>query len=248
MGAPSSFPRRIGYLLFAIGFLIGLWLLGGIVWANLEAGLLASGDVGENLSSLRCSLVVTPNEMARARVTLENPLDRPIDRFVRWRIAQRHVLLVDQFRDTASLQPGEKQTLERDVSPSSGVYGGRFLMVGVYVGSTYPLPAMEGSCGVWVIPVTWLDGMQILVFGNLAALLGMALGLLLVRRNPSGPGGVSGGAFATMLVIYVIGMGATLALRWWAIGGAAVLLMILLMVLWLLYRIDRDWLRVEPPL
>lgn len=248
MGAPSSFLRRIGYLLFAIGFLIGLWLLGGIVWANLEAGLLASGDVGENLSSLRCSLVVTPNEMARARVTLENPLDRPIDRFVRWRIAQRHVLLVDQFRDTASLQPGEKQTLERDVSPSSGVYGGRFLMVGVYVGSTYPLPAMEGSCGVWVIPVTRLDGMQILVFGNLAALLGMALGLLLVRRNPSGPGGVSGGAFATMLVIYVIGMGATLALRWWAIGGAAVLLMILLMVLWLLYRIDRDWLRVEPPL
>jgi hypothetical protein len=247
MHTSSPLRRRLGYLLFAIGFLAGLWLLAGIAWANLEASLFGSGDVGENLTSLRCSLLVTPDEMARAQVTLENPLDRPIERFVRWRIAQKHVLLSDEYRDTVSLQPGDKQTIERDVSPSSGVYGGRFLMVSVYVGSTYPLPALEGSCGVWVISIPWLSGMQLLILGNLIALLGMGLGLLLVRRNPSGPEGISGGAVASLLLIYIIGMGATIAFRWWAIGGGAALLMVLLMVLWLLYRLDQ-WGRVKPPI
>ena len=247
MHTSSALKRRLGYLLFAIGFLAGLWLLGGIAWANLESSLFGSGDVGDNLSSLRCSLIVTPNETAQARVTLENPLDRPIDRFVRWRIAQRHVLRVDEYRDTVSLQPGDKTTLERDVSPSSGVYGGRFLMLSAYVGSTYPLPALEGNCGIWVISIPWLTGIQILILVNLVALLGMGLGLLLVRRNPSGPEGISGGAFATMLLIYLVGMGATVLFRWWAIGGAAALLMLLMMVMWLLYRLDKDWLRVTPP-
>ena len=77
MHTSSALKRRLGYLLFAIGFLAGLWLLGGIAWANLESSLFGSGDVGDNLSSLRCSLIVTPNETAQARVTLENPLDRP---------------------------------------------------------------------------------------------------------------------------------------------------------------------------
>ena len=120
-------------------------------------------------------------------------------------------------------------------------------MLSAYVGSTYPLPALEGNCGMWVISIPWLTGIQILILVNLVALLGMGLGLLLVRRNPSGPEGISGGAFATMLLIYLVGMGATVLFRWWAIGGAAALLMLLMMVMWLLYRLDKDWLRVTPP-
>jgi hypothetical protein len=156
--------------------------------------------------------------------------------------------MVEQQRDTVTLKPGERKTLERNVSTASGVYGGRFLMVDAFVGSTYPLPAMEGACGVWVVSIPWLSGLQVLILGNLVALLGMGLGLLLVRRYSAGPEGVSGGAFALLLLSYVVGFGATLLFRWWVIGGVAILLMLLLMVLWLLYRIDRDWLRVKPPL
>ena len=240
--------RLMGYLLFFVGFLAGLWLLAGIAWANMEAGMFGAGNVGENLSSLRCSLLVTPAEMARAQVTLSNPLDRPIERFVRWRIAQRHVLLVERLRDSVSLLPGESKTLERDVSPSAGVYGGRFLMVSVFVGSTYPLPAQEGFCGVWVVNLPWLSGREILILANLLAFLGMGLGVFLVRRYAPGPEESSGAALALMLLIYAAGIGATVIFRWWAFGAAAALLMALLMVLWLLYRIDRDWGRVEPPL
>lgn len=243
----SSAWRRLGFVLFVIGFAAGLFLLGGIAWANLEASMFGSGDVGDNLSSLRCSLLVTPSEMARARVSLRNPLDRPITRFVRWRIAQRHILLVDEERDVVDLAPGEKKTVGRSLSPSSGVYGGRVLMVSAYVGGVYPLPALEGGCGVWVLHVPWLTGEFILILLNLLALAGMGLGLWLVRRNPSGPEGVSGGAFALLLFLYVAGMGAVLLFRWWAIGSAAALLMALLMGLWLLYRLDKSWSRVEPP-
>jgi hypothetical protein len=247
MNISSTTRRRLGFFLFAVGFISGVLLLGGIAWANLEASMFGSGDVGENLSSLRCSLLVTPDETAWAQVTLHNPLDRPITRFVRWRIAQRHILLADEERDVVELAPGEKKRVRRSLSPASGVYGGRVLMVSAYVGGVHPLPPLEGSCGVWALHIPWLTGDAILILANLIALAGMGLGLWLVRRNPSGPEGVSGGAFAMLLFLFVTGMGLVLLFRWWALGGAAALLMILLMGLWLLYRLDKTWSRVEPP-
>ncbi len=246
MKSPTR-TRRLGYLLFAIGFVSGLWLMGGIAWANLEASLFGSGDIGENLTSLRCSLLVTSNENARAQVTLSNPLDRPIERFVRWRVAQRHVLMVDESRDKVSLAPGAREKIVHEIAASEGVYGGRFLMINAFVGSTYPLPALDGSCGVWVISIPWLKGTILLILANMLAILGMGAGMWLVRSHPSGPEGATGGAFAMTLLIYAIGMGAILLFRWWVIGGLAALLMVALIVLWLLYRLDRDWGRVEPP-
>jgi hypothetical protein len=246
MKSPTR-ARRLGYLLFAIGFVVGLWLMGGIVWANLEASLFGSGDIGENLTSLRCSLLVTSTENAQARVTLSNPLDRPIKRFVRWRVAQRHLLLVDEQRDTVSLEPGAKENVVHEIAASEGVYGGRFLMVNAFVGSTYPLPALDGSCGVWVLSFPWMNGTLLLLLANLLAVIGMGAGMWLVRSHPAGPESASGGAFALTLLIYIIGMAAILLFRWWVIGGLATLLMTVLMVLWLLYRLDKDWGRVEPP-
>ncbi len=234
-------------ILFLIGFIAGAWLLGGIAWAGLEASLFDSGVTGDNLSSLRCSLVITPNESARAWIRLSNPLDRPIQQFVRWRLARRHILLVDEEKESVHLNPGDSMILQRWCEPSAGVYGGRFIMISAYVSSAYPIPAREGSCGVWVAPIPFLKGVHILILGSLLAVAGMGAGWIL-RRRPQASDNGSEGALAMMLTFFIIGMGSAWLFRWWVVAGLAELLMLLTLAVWLFQRIDQRWLQVKPPI
>ena len=247
MNKRARSQRRWGGLLFLIGFLAGAWLMGGIAWAGLEASLFDTGTVGENLSGLRCSLVITPDEPAFVHVTLNNPLDRPITRLVRWRVAQRHILLVEQEREGVTFQPGERKTLTRELSPDAGVYGRRFIMSSVYVGSAYPLPALEGSCGIWVVNIPHLNGIHILILGSLIAVAGMGAGFA-IRYRTRDPQQGSEGALALMLAFFVIGMAATWLFGWWMVAGLAELLMLLTLALWFFQRIDERWLQVKPPI
>ena len=243
----ASFQRRWGTILFLIGFFVGAWLLGGVTWANLEASLFDSGKVGDNLTTLRCSLIITPDEAAHARLTLQNPLDRPIKRFVRWRIAQRHLLLVDETKESVAQTPGERLVLEIALSPEHGVFGGRFLMVSVFVSSAYPLAALEGNCGTWIIDIPFLDGIHILILGGLFAVLGMTLGFWLRYRNRP-PERSSEGALLAMLAFFLAGMIAITFFTWWVLAGVMFLLMWLTLALWVFQRIDERWLQVKPPI
>ena len=238
---------RGGTLLFLIGFVAGAWLLGGIAWAGLEASLFDAGVAGEHLSSLRCSLVITPDESARAWIRLSNPLDRPIQQFVRWRLARRHILLVDEEKVSFSLEPAEKLILQHCCEPSAGVYGGRFVMISAYVSSAYPIPARAGSCGVWVVHIPRLKGVHILILGSLLAVAGMGAGWRLRGRTQASDNG-SEGALALMLAFFIIGMGSAWLFRWWVVAGLAELLMLLTLAVWLFQRIDQRWLQVKPPI
>jgi hypothetical protein len=247
MTAHARTLRRWGTLLFLIGYLVGVWLMGGIAWAGLEASLFDTGTVGENLPGLRCSLLITPDESATVRVTLTNPLDRPITRLVRWRVAQRHLLLVEQEREGVPFQPGERKTLERQLSPELGVFGGRFIMTSVFVGSAYPLPALEGSCGTWVVHIPYLDGIHILILGSLIAVLGMGTGFA-IRYRTRDPEKGSEGALGAILAFFVVGMAGVWLFGWWVVAGLGTLLMLLTLGLWVFQRIDERWLQVRPPI
>ena len=247
MSKKSRDRRRLGTLAFFIGFAVGVWLMGGLVWAGLEASLFDPDTVGERLPTLRCSLIITPDEPARASVTLDNPLDRPIKRLVRWRMAQRHILLMEQEREGVAIEPGQRITLARELSAEAGVYGGRVLMTSVFVGSAYPLPAMQGNCGTWILRVPLLKGQHILILATLIALLGMGLGLTL-RYRTRDPEKSSEGALAAILALFIIGMLTRGLLGWWAAAGLAELLMLLIMAVWLFQRIDERWLQVKPPI
>ena len=206
-----------------------------------------SGTVGEQLSSLRCSLLITPAEPARAWIRLDNPLDRPIRQFVRWRLARRHMLLVDEEKVPVRLKPGEKIIIQQRCEPSAGVYGGRFVMISAYVSGAHPIPAREGSCGVWVVHVPFLKGIHILILASLAAIGGMAAGIHLYRRARA-PDEDSGGALVLILALFLIGLGSAWLFHWWVVAGLAFLLMLLTLALWSFQRIDQRWLQVRPPI
>ncbi len=231
-GERTAVQRGLGLLLYLVGLGIGAALMGGIVWANLEARLFDPETVGERLTTLRCPLLVTPQEVATARVTVENPLDRPIRRRLRFRVAQGSVLLVEEEQILVPLEPGERRTFTWDVDPAQGVYGGRFLMVSAAVSGYPPLPARHGSCGTLVVPLSALQGIHILLLGNLLALGGMLLGLYLRgegwRRQQRLNAFDSG--LRILVGLYVLGMGTLLLGHWWALAGIALFLMGLILL------------------
>ena len=131
--------------------------------------------------------------------------------------------------------------------PSAGVYGGRFVMISAYVSSAYPMPAREGSCGVWVVHIPMLKGVHILILGSLIAALGMGAGFV-IRHRTRDPEGGSEGALAFILAAFLVGLAAVILFRWWVVAGLAVLLMVITLGLWTFQRIDQRWLQVKPPI
>ncbi|RME57073.1 MAG: hypothetical protein D6790_13875 [Caldilineae bacterium] len=241
-----------GLAIYIFGFIIGLLLLGGMAWANLEASFFdpwASLTADAKLESMTCPLLVTPGEKVTVQATLANPLDRPIRRLVRVHIPQRFITLLDEEETWLDFQPGEEKRLQWPVSTESGVYGGRFLMVSVYASGYTPIPAQEARCGIWVVPLPFLNGTAILVLGNLLAVAGMVGGLWL-RRGLWRPGRRANrldSGLQVLFLLYVVGMAALLIGRWWFISAAAAAFMIVIAATLLLRWAEDVWLREPGP-
>ncbi|NPA27130.1 MAG: hypothetical protein GXO36_05995 [Chloroflexi bacterium] len=219
------------------GAILGFTFLLGMAWVNFEARMFYPADMftpgrkRSRLRSLRCPLVVARDETAVIRFTLSNPLPRPIRRIARITVAHKHVLLVDQERIIIDLGPHEKQTIQRAIPPSQGVYGGWMLLVSVYVARTPPLDPSLNDCGTLVLPIQGVPGWVIVLLWN-----GLALGLMLWgwrRIDPDTRG------FATLLVgMYLVGLIALVLFRGWVVAASVAALALFAMLLQGLQRLE----------
>jgi hypothetical protein len=175
----SSKPGLIlSAILYMIGLFVGISFLGLYVWANIEASLFdpaLSGD--ESLRALQCPMIITEEEIAVIRVSLNNPLDRDINRLVRLRISEGMVTLKRQVDQRAELTPGESVTLEWEAYPEDAAFD-RIILVRGYIFRHTPLPARSGSCGIIVVNFPFLTGNQIGLFAALGSFLTMGIGSL----------------------------------------------------------------------
>ncbi len=212
-------PRSWAWPVFVLALVLGLLLLGGVVWANLEArlfyptDLFTPGSARERLRGLRCPLVVAQDERAHLFLRVTNPLDMPVRRFIRITVALRHVLLVDQDKIWLDFAPHETRTISWEIPATEGVYGGRFLLTSVYMGATGRLVPALNDCGVWVWPLQGVSGAWAwalasgLVFGLLAT--GLYMGGL--ARSSALARGLFG--------LYLLAWLAEGALRAWVVTG-----------------------------
>jgi hypothetical protein len=168
--------RLFGAIFYLIGLVFGISFLGLYVWANIEAALFdpaLSGD--EALRTLQCPMIITDDEIAVIRVSLNNPLDRDIDRMVRMRISEGYVTLIRQVDQRVALEPGESTTLEWEAYPEDAAFD-RLILVRGYLFRHAPLPARSGSCGIIVVNFPLLTGSQIVLFSALGSFLFMGIG------------------------------------------------------------------------
>jgi hypothetical protein len=183
---PHKIQRALGVFTFAVGIFFGMALLGIAVWGDLEASLFdASTRADASLTTLRCPVMMTAQEIGRVSATFENPLERPVTFTIRAHISQGHVTLMREINSKLPLEPGETQTLEWTVTPDDAAYG-RLVLIRVRVSAKYPLPSRDASCGILVVDLPYFTGNQITAFALAAIVLSMVVGagLWVVANRP----------------------------------------------------------------
>jgi len=218
----NKLVRKLGVILFSLGVLLGMLLVGITIWTDLEASffdsLLASrGD--ETLKTLRCPVLMMASETGTIRATFENPADKPIELMLRAHVTDGFVTLMREVNSTLPLEPGEKKTVEWALTADDVAY--RWLiMARVLQFRYYPLPARQAACGVLVLDVPFLTGNQLFVLTIAVTFLSMLGGIVLwsagnrpLRRSALAVTRTMGVLTATLLIGFLVSLSGA-----WLIG------------------------------
>lgn len=217
---PNKKLHVVSVILYTAGFLIGLELALGTIWANLEASLFDAAIRQEaRLTSLRCPPLMSTAETTAVRAEFHNGSDKPLNFLVRANISEGYVTLMRHIPTTLRLEPGESQVLAWPVEAMDAAYG-RFVLVRVSVLRSPPYPARDAACGILLINWPFMTGNQMLALALLVSLGGLAGGLALRWWNERPLTGqrrantILAGWLAVLVVVMIlVGL-----LRLWAIG------------------------------
>jgi hypothetical protein len=167
----------LGILFFALGVLASTLLTGGLTWAGLEATLYGFENYTNNhFDGLSCPLLMTRSESAIIHVTVYNPSNMVITPFMTIDLSTPG--MPDEQQVQVKVPPGGMRELQASVSPEN-IDRKFFIFVKANRSSSYPVDTAEGLCGILVLDVPSLTGMQILVIWLALGLLCTPLGLWL---------------------------------------------------------------------
>lgn len=233
MRVGKKVKRTLGAVLYTLGFVIGLTIFVGAVWADFEAAMFDTAIKGEtSLRPVRCPVLITRGETGVVSAGFHNPLDRPVNYFIRTRISRGFVTYMWEHKDLLPVAPGETERLEWTVTPEDAAYN-RVVLVKILLMGNYPLPSRQATCGILTLDVPFLTGKQLLALGVTASLVGMALGggLWFRARKPVDeefPRELAR-AMAALGGSVVVGMGIAFVGPW-LLGGIVVVVTALLIV------------------
>jgi hypothetical protein len=178
-----NIPRVFGMLLFLFGILAGLLLATVITWANFEAVFYGFDRLSnEQLGTLRCPLLMTTNDTRTVSAEFSNPGDKPAQFIARTDIST--VGPLQRTDELLSFAPGERKKLTWTVN-ADNLDLEYFIFVKTY---QYPSSAggtREATCGIFVLPLSFVSGDTVFVVTFAASLLGILGGLFLWERSAS---------------------------------------------------------------
>jgi hypothetical protein len=209
---------RLGVILFAIGVLLGMALIGITIWTDMEASFFDSvmgGRADEPLKTLRCPVLMTTAETGRIRATFENVADKPIELRIRAHVTDGFVTLMREANSTLPLEPGEKGEVEFTLSAEDRAY--RWLILArVLQFRHYPLPARQAACGVLVLDVPFLTGNQLFALVITATVLCLGGGIALwsvahwpLRRSALATARTMGALVVCLLIGFLVSLSGT---------------------------------------
>lgn len=144
--------RRLGVLLFTSGVLLSLALGLLAIWGDLEASLFdPSEQAQERLTSLRCPVLITRQEVGQVWASFKNTGQRPVERAVRAHISRGLVTFFREESVKLPLQPGESRRWSWEVTAADAAFGGTLILVRVSTLRQTPLPSQSNTCGIVVV-------------------------------------------------------------------------------------------------
>jgi hypothetical protein len=221
--------KIVSTLIFLTGALIGILFLGGATWADFEASLFSSGLGAEQTLSVRCPVMIAPDETGVMRAAVANRTDKTRIRRVQTHISAGYVTYMDEYLENLELEPGDTRTLKWEFTAENAAWD-RFVLARVTLFSSYPLPAQTGTCGVQVVNIFGLPGGLVTALACILS-LGLMIAGIFLRRNIDAPSAKrlldAQNLMLTMAGLVTAGILAVLAGVWLA-GGLALIGAILL--------------------
>lgn len=222
--------KKLSMALFTVGILAGMVLVAFATWTDQEASLFEPTSVyDKGLPSLRCPLMIANDEPSEISVVLNNPSTYPVNPLTTAHITSGSVLLINEYEELPSVQPGGRTRLAWKIAPEDAAYKS-LVIARIFVERSYPLPSRTGSCGVLVLPFGGIPGQAVVLGLVLMSLAGMILGLVFWRRQHTVLSTRQSGLFSGMIAIAAITVAGMLSIvvNIWLLGLACVILVLLI--------------------
>lgn len=143
--------RRLSVFYFSIGVLFGMILLGASVYADFESTLFdVSLSAEARIRPLQCPILLAGHETGQVSVRVSNPSEEAITRRVNTNISRGHLIMMNQYTEVFTLEPGESRMFSWDVTARDAAYG-HLIMVKITTLVNPRNPLQRGSCGVLVL-------------------------------------------------------------------------------------------------
>lgn len=217
---PSGSPlKQFGLVLFSIGVLLAFVLTGLMVWADVESFSYGFPRVGnEPMTGLSCPVFMNETDGASFSVTLKNTTDRELDPQVKVYLSEPSLFRWSEDTKPVPMAPGQEGAVGWDVSTENVVLG-NFVLIKAYSFASYPLPDVEGSCGMFVVDIPGISGTVLywLWLAMSIALLALGLWLRDLRNQEAEQRYGRGLARKVLAVLSVIGLFVG-SMGWWVVG------------------------------
>ncbi len=238
----NKFVSVLSITLFSIGVLLGIALMSITVWADLEAVLFnPQPRQHKPLRSLRCPIIITPEETGIIRARIKNTRDRETDFFIRAHISHGYVTLRREVITEFTLAPGESERVEWEITADDAAFE-RLVFFRITVKGGYPMPSRQGTCGVLLADVPSLKGSQIvaiLLVGSLAFTLGSSGLWFATHREMLELQVQISRAMGFLAVSMVLGIGVSL-MGWWVFGTLFLVIVLLAIGVIIGYFVNAD--------
>lgn len=147
----AGWGRLIGVVLFTIGVILGMFIIGVSVYADFEATLfevsIASDQV---IRPILCPIFISRNETGLVTTTLKNSDENIREYRIRAYISKGHLILIRKLENIMQLDPGQSQKIAWEIYPEDAAFN-HLILVKVLVVNTGRNTTQKGSCGVVVL-------------------------------------------------------------------------------------------------
>jgi len=167
----------LAILFFLAGVLWQLFLSGGILWAEVEAGVYGS-QINAGGLNLNCPLVLSPSESGTVTATITNRLDEPAAPLITAEVSSAGGM--QRLGTPLALAPHETRIVQWPVNDSDLVFG-RLILVNVIQGRYGDLDPGHGYCGILVFNLFHLNGIHSLVAIMIGSIVLVSAGGILWR-------------------------------------------------------------------
>lgn len=176
----NSFTRFVGIILYFIGALLGFFILSMSVWGDIEANTFDRAVGSQEKLSLNCPVFITKGEKGIISATIDNPSDRDGNPNVRTRVTQGFVTLYSEYREFVPVPAQSSVRLEWEVTEENAAFN-RLILARVYQYKNFQIPSRSNSCGIVLLPISGITGVQAFYGGLAVSALAIFFGLWLYR-------------------------------------------------------------------